>query len=164
MPADALDIATVHVESWQVGYRGLVPDDVLAGLSIDTREQWWRATLSEPGARSTLLAVEGEDVLGFAAVGTSRDGDPQVGELYAMYLRSTAWGRGVGSVLHAAALDRLRSFGFTRASLWMLAGNGRALRFYRREGWAVDGRSKMVSGPYGVTMDHRGLSRPLIDG
>ena len=33
-PADALDIATVHVESWQVGYRGLMPDEVLDGLSI----------------------------------------------------------------------------------------------------------------------------------
>ena len=161
-PADALDIATVHVESWRVGYRGLVPDDVLAGLSIDTREQWWRETLSEPGTRATLLAVEGAEVLGFAAVGTARDGDPRVGELYAMYLRSTAWGRGVGRALHAAAVARLSSYGFARASLWMLAGNERALRFYRREGWAEDGRSKLVSGPYGVSMDHRGLSRPLL--
>ena len=44
-------------------------------------------------------------------------------------------------------MARLRTFGFERASLWMLAGNERALRFYRREGWVADGRSKLVTGP-----------------
>ena len=57
-PADALDIATVHVESWQVGYRGLMPDEVLDGLSISTRERWWHETLSGSGERSTLLAAD----------------------------------------------------------------------------------------------------------
>ena len=160
-PADAWDIAAVHVESWQAGYRGLLPDTVLDGLSVGLREQWWHETLSTPGARSTLLAIEAHTLLGFAAVGPGRDGDPKVGELYAMYLRSAAWGRGVGHALHAAALARLRAFGYTRASLWMLAGNERALRFYRREGWAPDGRSKLVTGPDGVELDHRGLCRRL---
>jgi len=160
-PADAWDIAAVHVESWQAGYRGLLPDDVLDGLSIATREQWWHETLSTAGARSTLLATDAHTLLGFAAIGPGRDGDPVVGELYAMYLRSTAWGRGVGQTLHSAAMTRLRAFGFERASLWMLAGNERALRFYRREGWLADGRSKLVTGPGGVELDHRGMSRRL---
>ena len=50
---------------------------------------------------------------------------------------------------------------FERASLWMLAGNQRALRFYRREGWVADGRSKLVTGPGGVALEHRGMARPL---
>jgi RimJ/RimL family protein N-acetyltransferase len=160
-PADAGDIAAVHVESWQSGYRGLMPDEVLDGLSVATREQWWWQTLSSPGVRATLLVVEADTLLGFAAVGTGRDGDPVIGELYAMYLRSTAWGRGVGCTLHAAAMARLEAFGFERASLWMLAGNQRAQRFYHREGWAADGRSKLVAGPGGVELDHRGMARPL---
>ena len=161
-PADARDIAAVHVESWQVGYRGLMPDEVLDGLSISTRERWWRETLSGPGERTTLLATDTNTVLGFAAVGPGRDGDPVVGELYAMYLRSAAWGRGIGRTLHSAALARLRTLGFDRASLWMLAGNERALRFYHREGWLADGRSKLVTGPGGVEMDHRGMARALV--
>ena len=159
--ADALDIATVHVESWQVGYRGLMPDEVLDGLSISTRERWWHETLSGSGERSTLLATDERSVLGFAAVGPGRDGDPVVGELYAMYLCPAAWGRGIGCRLHAAAMARLQAFGFERASLWMLAGNQRALRFYRREGWVADGRSKLVTGPGGIELEHRGMARPL---
>ncbi len=158
-PADAWDVAAVHVESWQIAYRGLVPDAVLAGLSVANREQWWHDALASRGARSTLLATDAHTLLGFAAIGPGRDGDPQVGELYAMYLRSAAWGRGVGRTLHGAAMARLRTFGFERASLWMLAGNERALRFYRSQGWTPDGRSKLVTGPDGVELDHRGMSR-----
>jgi len=160
-PADARDIATVHIESWRVGYRGLLPDHVLDELSVEARQLWWHDTLAVPGRRSTMLATDGETLLGFSAVGPGRDGDPAVGELYAMYLRSTAWGRGIGRLLHDAAMDRLLASGHLRASLWMLAGNERALRFYRRSGWTVDGRSKLVTGPGGITMDHRGLSRRL---
>ena len=166
-PADALDIAAVHVESWQVGYRGLIPDDVLAGLSVESREQWWRQTLSVPGMRGTLVAVQDTAVLGFAVRRRRPRGRPDCGELYAMYLRPTSWRRGMGSALHAAALARLRALGYDRASLWMLAGNERALRFYRRLGWAEDGRRKVIDGPGGVRMDHRGLGRrlaPLVSG
>ena len=92
-PADALDIATVHVESWQVGYRGLIPDDVLAGLSVESREQRRRQTLSVPGLRGTLVAVQDTAVLGFVSVGADREGDPTCGELYAIYLRPTSWRR-----------------------------------------------------------------------
>lgn len=163
-PSDARDIATVHVESWQVGYRGLVPDEVLDGLCVATRERWWRETLATPGLRSTLLISDEHALLGFAAVGAGRDGDPVIGELYAMYLRSAAWGRGIGRTLHAAAMDRLRALGHRRANLWMLAGNERAQRFYHREGWLEDGRAKLVQGPGGVELDHRGMARSLPAG
>ncbi len=47
--------------------------------------------------------------------------------------------RGIGTRLHAAALDRLRSRGVTRAGLWVLDTNQRALGFYERHGWTDDG-------------------------
>jgi hypothetical protein len=31
-PADAMEVARVHVRSWQVAYRGLLPDAYLDGL------------------------------------------------------------------------------------------------------------------------------------
>jgi uncharacterized protein (TIGR02118 family) len=44
--ADARAIATVHVRSWQEGYRGIVDDAVLDGLSVDDRERVWRERLA----------------------------------------------------------------------------------------------------------------------
>jgi len=36
-PADAAAVARVHVRSWQVAYRGLLPDEYLDGLQPEDR-------------------------------------------------------------------------------------------------------------------------------
>jgi ribosomal protein S18 acetylase RimI-like enzyme len=125
----------VHVESWRIAYRGLLPDDILADLSVPDREQTWRKILADPPPRTAvLLATCGAAVVGFAAVGP--DGDPPAGpergELYAIYLRPDQQRLGIGTQLHNAAIDRLRSLGFTSATLWVLDGNEAALGLYHR--------------------------------
>jgi hypothetical protein len=42
----------------------------------------------------------------------------------------------------AAACARLRDQGLTRASLWVIAGNSRARRFYEAGGWIFDGATR----------------------
>ena len=174
-PADAAAIAAVSVESWRVAYRGLMPEQMLAQLSQRERERAWTEWLTAPdaaGVVAVLVAVDDDPVhdnspdmpdgmLGFAAVGAGREGDPLIGELFAIYLRPAVWGRGFGTIMHDTALDRLRAAGFARAGLWMLAGNRRALRFYHRHGWFADGRSRTVAGPGGDPQEHRGMSRWL---
>ena len=44
---DARGIAEVHVRSWQAAYAGIVPDEDLARLSVDQREQFWAQILSK---------------------------------------------------------------------------------------------------------------------
>jgi hypothetical protein len=43
---DARAIAEVHVESWKSTYRGIFPDDLLNGLSVEKRESSWRDLLA----------------------------------------------------------------------------------------------------------------------
>jgi hypothetical protein len=45
----------------------------------------------------------------------------------------------VGRVLLIAARAALVASGFREAVLWVLAGNERAQRFYRADGWLPDG-------------------------
>jgi hypothetical protein len=72
---DAPAIARVHVRSWQVGYRGLVPDAVLDALSALERERDWRGWLHDERS-STLVAEFDGAVAGFATTITpSRDED-----------------------------------------------------------------------------------------
>ena len=161
VPGDAHAIAVVHVVSWQAAYRGLLPDDVLAGLSVPVRERRLQDELSAPQPRRGLVVVADETgVLGFARTGPEPD-DPATGRLFAFYLHPDAWGRGVGSRLHAGALDRLRSAGFTGARLWVLEGNERAVRFYRRHGWEPTGRAQVEPGPDGVELRERELAHSL---
>jgi GNAT superfamily N-acetyltransferase len=165
-PTDAHAIATVHVVSWRAAYRGLIPDEVLAGLSVPDRERFWLDALTRPQPRSrTVLATTGPTVLGFASTGPPLNpedsANPTLGDLYAIYLAPDVWGRGLGTRLHSAALHRLRGCGFTRAGLWLLDGNERTLHFYLREGWTDTGRAQIDRGPNDIELHERRLDRTL---
>ncbi len=53
---DADAITCIHVHSWQHAYRGLVPDALLDGLSVEQRRTIWRQLLDNNYAMFTLLA------------------------------------------------------------------------------------------------------------
>ncbi|WP_433556917.1 N-acetyltransferase family protein [Pseudonocardia xinjiangensis] len=163
-PEDARGIAAVHVSSWQEAYRGLLPADVLAGLSVTGREQVWTAILSDPSARDpVLVAADGTTVLGFVSMGPDRGGaaSEDTGELYAFYVHPGCWREGIGGRLHSAAIQRLTALRFVSAALWVLAGNDRALGFYRSAGWVPDGQTKTDSGPGGIDLHELRLYRRL---
>jgi ribosomal protein S18 acetylase RimI-like enzyme len=141
------------VRTWQVAYRGQVPDDFLDALSseIEQRTARWERWIREASTRRQhqLVAVDGDDhVVGFATFGPQEPlGDPRVGELYAIYVHPDHWGAGYGRALFAAAERGLRADDYTEAVLWVLETNARARRFYEIAGWAADGGRKT---------DHRG--------
>jgi ribosomal protein S18 acetylase RimI-like enzyme len=140
VPGDALDVARVHVRSWQSAYLGLIAQDYLDGLNP---EEWaGRYLLGRMGLRmpSTLVAVDGPTIWGLAITGLCRDSDlPNFGELLAIYVDPGCMRTGVGRSLITAARERLRHVGLVQASLWVLDGNVRARRFYERDGWTFDG-------------------------
>jgi GNAT superfamily N-acetyltransferase len=143
-PEDADAIARVHVASWQVAYRGQLPDELLDALSVEFRAAGWRRILGEAAGQSVIVAERGERVVGFASVGPTRDPDAAepVGELYALYVDPTDWSTGAGRALIQAAEARLRATGAAEATLWVLASNARARRFYELAGWRADGAHK----------------------
>jgi ribosomal protein S18 acetylase RimI-like enzyme len=145
-PADALDIATMHVRAWRAAYQGIVPDDVLAELSIPDRAERWREQLADDSEQQRTFVAEHEGmVMGFVASGPSRDpfADTRGGEVYAIYVDPDSWGRGIGSSLLAHAVEDLRAHGYTHATLWVLAANDGARRFYEAHGWERDGSTKL---------------------
>jgi ribosomal protein S18 acetylase RimI-like enzyme len=143
---DARAIAEVHVEGWRWGYRDILPDALLASLSVDDRERLWVRVLTEPRPeRTSCVLAEGSGgaVLGFAACGPA-DGDflppPEgAGEVHALYLREALRGTGVGRALFVEANEALRANDFPTAVLWVFEANDRARRFYEAAGWRTDG-------------------------
>jgi ribosomal protein S18 acetylase RimI-like enzyme len=139
---DADAIGRIQVETWRASYTGLVPDEAIAAFDVASRQRLWREGLRRrPRAGTATFVVEdGGEVVGFASVGASTDeGAGQEGELYAIYLHPTRWGRGIGRALLQRAEESMRSSGFRGAILWVLEGNDRASRFYRAAGWQEDG-------------------------
>jgi len=139
---DAAPLARVHVATWQAAYEHVFGAERLAAVGAERRVQVWERSLREPAAHDAVFVAEVEDagLVGFASVGSCRDGpDTPGGELYALYVLPEAWGSGAGSALLAAGMTALRGAGYDEAILWVLEDNPRARRFYEREGWRPDG-------------------------
>lgn len=158
-PEDAADVAGVHVRSWQVAYRGLLPDDYLDGLRPEDRMARYTFGSTDPLHPSTMVAVEDGVICGFATTGPSPDTEG-AGELFALYLDPGAFGRSVGRLLMTEARARLAAAGFTEAVLWLFPGNERARRFYDIDGWRPDGTGRRQE-IWGVVVDEIRFRRPL---
>jgi ribosomal protein S18 acetylase RimI-like enzyme len=153
LPDDAAPMADVHVRSWQVAYRGLLPDEVLDGLSVEQREKFWRQALTVEESLAVYVAVEGAVLVGFCAVvAPSRDNDAEddTAELVAIYVDPDVWRAGVGRALMNVALADLGADGWRWVTLWVLAENQQARDFYARFGFEAD-RAEMTRGDSGET-------------
>lgn len=142
---DAKDIATLHVKTWQHAYKGQIPDRILENLSVKDRTKHWKEKLMNPDENAkTFVAVVDSKIVGFSSSGPSRDKDANrtTGELYAVYIKSESWGKGLGSALLKRALEYLKKLGFKQATLWVLESNKPAREFYEKLGWKEDGKSK----------------------
>lgn len=152
-PTDAPAIAEVQVLSWQQAYVGLIPDQYLGALhgSLARREAFWREAIAARRARVHLACAD-EKVVGFIAIGPSRDEDAsavETGEVTAFYLLPQYWRTGTGRSLWAAGLHSLVEQGYRQAMLWVLSDNARARRFYDQAGWSAEPgseRSLLIGG------------------
>lgn len=148
-PADAEAIAQVHVTSWRETYAGLVPDVVLANLSVADRTAMWRSATSRPeapGANAVFVAEQGGAVVGFASCCNQRTSELRergfTAEISAIYVLRAAQRRGVGAALMAAVVPMLVERGQLAATLWVLRENASARRFYERLGGEVVGEKE----------------------
>jgi len=162
-PADAIAVARVHVRSWQAAYRKLMPDDYLDQLCPEDRAKKYDFGSLDPIRPETIIATESGGIRGFATTGPAQDSNmSDYGELCALYFDPDHWGRGIGVALVSAAGARLFDLGFRKAILWVLVGNIRAERFYRRDQWTPEGSEPKKGGvlrstmcAIGVTLRHR---------
>jgi ribosomal protein S18 acetylase RimI-like enzyme len=157
---DELQVAELHVRSWQEAYKGLMPAEFLAALEPRDRAGRYRFE-DEEGPTTVLASLPCEALLGFVTFGESRDADARgLGEVYALYVDPGSYEGGVGRMLMAEARRRLAAEGFSEAILWVLQGNERARSFYEREGWEADGATREEN-PYDIVSNVDRFRRKL---
>ena len=162
IPADALAVARVHVRSWQAAYRELLPADYLNSLRPEDRASRYDFTHCDPAGPHTRIAAAGDLILGFATTMPASDPAlPHYAELCALYVDPDRWGCGLGAALIADARVRMTAQGFRGALLWLLAGNTRAARFYRNDGWTPDGERKRDV-MWGIEVEELRYQRALL--
>jgi GntR family transcriptional regulator len=143
---DAAGIAAVHVDSWLATYAHLTKTARGTRTGLAGRVALWTRRLTSPETGcSTLVATTDSRVRGFVYAGptTDVDDDPSVtAQVFSIHVEPEFAGRGVGRGLMARAVASLRAAGYTAATLWVVAENRRARRFYERLGWRVDGATR----------------------
>lgn len=130
--------AFVHWKCWQDIYPGLVSQEYLEKFTLEKSEEkafQWRDNI--------LVAKDGDRVVGFVGCGQHGPEDPDTGEVFALYVLPEYQGTGVGQRLMDAALDKLSAC--PHLCLWAVKGNERAIRFYEKNGFRLNGEEKFVS-------------------
>jgi ribosomal protein S18 acetylase RimI-like enzyme len=151
--ADAPAIARVHVETWRSAYRGIVPPTFLAGLSVEERTGLWHKRIADPlGARFVFVVEVAEALVGFAAGGPERSGDPNYpGELHSLYVLPSYQRHGLGRALVHAVAARLATTDTQSMLLWVLEANAPARSFYERLGGTLVRTQPIEVGGSGFT-------------
>lgn len=140
--SDVDGIADVNVRSWQQRFAGTLPADALAGMRADDLALVWAGGILNPPTpgHRLLVAIDGSDVVGYAAVGPSQDGDAVAGdgELIALEVDPGRQREGHGSRLLAAAVDHARSTGLTTLAVWCPLPDEPRRAFLQSAGWSPD--------------------------
>lgn len=149
VPADAEPLGRLHCRVWRTTYAGLMPAEQLARLDPERFVANWQGRLAASdadglgpdGDRVLIGRHESDGVVGFISVGPPREDEAPVGrQLWAINLDAAHQGTGLAQRL----LDE--GLGVRPAYLWVARGNDRAIAFYERNGFAVDGATQTDPG------------------
>lgn len=152
---DIPSIARIHVEGWKTAYSGMVDQGYLDSLSVEKRMEDWKVWMRS-GETDVWIAESGAgDPAGFIAAGRMRTAPPGTSsirplysaEIYALYLLSQYWRKGMGKALLQGAAKNLKEKKHKSLCLWVLAENSRACAFYEALGGQKLGKKKIQIGP-----------------
>lgn len=132
---DADVIAPLHVQIWRDTYTGLMSQEKLDSLDVAKNAERWRSLLTGENVPRVLGGFDRAGALvGWITVGEARDDDaPCARELWVLNVARAHHGSGVAQELIRQELADGPAY------LWVVEGNDRAIAFYRKYGFELDG-------------------------
>ena len=127
----------VHWQTWREAYDDFLPAEFQETMTLERCRFF-----SQKYPENTLIAMDGKKIVGFISYGNFRDEAIQAGEIIALYVLKDYYGKGVSEQLMHAALVALDHF--SEIYLWVLKDNKRAIAFYQKMGFTVDGPEKIL--------------------
>lgn len=149
IPGDADAIAEVHCQAWRETYMGILPEDMIDGLTDSEAQARWQRDIADADVAVLVAEAGGRDgaIVGFVSAKPSDEPEAGFdGILDTLYLLKAGQGTGLGRRLTAAAAAELHGRGFKEMGVVVHADNP-ALGFYE----AMGGRRVMER-----TRRHRG--------
>jgi GNAT superfamily N-acetyltransferase len=162
---DAPAISAVQRAGWFAAYSDIIAPHIIDQVTTPDGGARVRETFrTRPWQRKIVACTPDSEIIGYAAFGPERDvlGAPwphpvttagaagEIAELYALYVHPSSWSTGAGRALMDRVLDRTGQTGYAEITLWVLAKNARARRFYERAGYTPDGATNVLDSLGGV--------------
>lgn len=136
MTADfAKDFGYVIYTAWGETYRGLMPDSILDGRSV---ERWAQRAKENP--ENKYIAFAGGHAVGIVGfLPQARDfvTDKNSGEIVALYVLKKYQKCGIGKMLLEKAI---KSIDYNKVTLFVLKDNENAIEFYKHMGFEFTGK------------------------
>lgn len=135
-PEDATLLSRLKVATFRASYRGVLPDDLLAGLGPDdpfVGVEAWRCALLD--AETEVHVVEAGEPVGFLVLKPATPAEaPARGLLEQLYLLPGWQGQGWGKTIWRFAAKRFADTGRLPFAVGVLESNDRAQSLYERLG------------------------------
>jgi diamine N-acetyltransferase len=154
-PADARTLAEVAAATFALACPpGTTEDNIALFIATSLSVERFEGYLQSPRHR-LWLAFEGEYAIGYAMSVHGEPSDPDIRrsvvyrpgvELSKIYVRDTHHGSGVAADLMAHAIDEARESGAASVWLGVNQNNGRANRFYDKQGFELRGTRQFPVG------------------
>jgi GNAT superfamily N-acetyltransferase len=143
---DAKTMGKIMAACWKQAYRGIIPDSYLRTVTAQSRAKRFCADIPlYPERAYWMICADGKPA-GVIILAPCEDNElPDTGEIMAMYLLRPYWRTGLAQKVIGRALEWMRDKGFRQAVLWVLEDNARALKFYRKCGFAPDGVKQVIT-------------------
>ena len=132
VPADMEAVGRLYTDSWQRTYRGLLPDQELDEMTAEASTGKWTSYLERKENAMFVLERSGA-VAGFAACRPLPERENSA-LLDSLHVAPEAQGGGWGRKLIAQAARWARERGYRELTVYVVQGNHRAERLYRRLG------------------------------
>ncbi|MCL2517627.1 MAG: GNAT family N-acetyltransferase [Oscillospiraceae bacterium] len=144
IPADAPDMAEVHMRSWEVAYNGFIPADYIREKNAG-RPALWQRIITEENTTQYVIQSDNKTV-GIMCVALPQDDDvgEELYELHGLYLHPDYFRQGIGTVAMEFALNIARNLNKTQMTVWVFSDNTNSINFYKKCGFIADGSTKIL--------------------
>lgn len=130
---DQEQMAHIKVDGWRTAYDKIVASKYLNELNYEAQTERYIRSF-EDYKDLVLVAVEGNEVLGYSCFDIKKFYEKYDSELVSLYIKLDHKGKGIGSALFKETVKELLSRDRKNMIVWCFAENEKAIRFYEKLG------------------------------
>ncbi len=136
---DILEVAKLHVDSWNKAYKGIISQDYLDSMKNNLEKRIARMK-DEFNLRKMIVAMINNEIVAFSEFVLTNDFSKDLNidcELCGLYVKNKYLKLGIGTKLFNYVKDIFISNNKKTMGLWCLKDNEKAIKFYKNKGGTI---------------------------